>query len=94
MKKSLLAVAVAAALPAAAFAQSNVTLYGLIDVGYSAKSWKNNGGTTNSKSSGIQDGAGGPSRFGFRGVEDLGGGLKAEFVMEHGISADQPEADQ
>jgi len=87
MKKSLLAVAVAAALPAAAFAQSNVTLYGLIDVGYSAKSWKNNGGTTNSKSSGIQDGAGGPNRFGLRGVEDLGGGLKAEFVMEHGISA-------
>ncbi len=43
MKKSLLAVAVAAALPAVAYAQSNVTLYGMIDTGYMSKKFTDNG---------------------------------------------------
>ena len=87
MKKIAIPVAVAAAFAAsAAHAQSSVTLYGLIDAGLMY--------TNNVKPKG---GAGGPlfqatsgeingSRFGFRGAEDLGGGLKAIFVLENGFS--------
>jgi predicted porin len=68
----------------AAFAQSSVTLYGVVDVGYNSKQWTGAGGKA--KGSGIVDGALAGSRFGFRGTEDLGGGLKAEFVIEQAIS--------
>ncbi len=83
MKKSLIALATLAAT--ASFAQSSVTLYGILDMGYNVKEWKNNG-TAHSKSAGVQDGAVAGSRFGFRGDEDLGGGLKAHFVLEQGLS--------
>ncbi|MES2945632.1 MAG: porin, partial [Pseudomonadota bacterium] len=81
MKKSLIALAVLA-VSGMASAQSTVTLYGLLDtyVG-SIKS----GGTTQTvvNSGGIQT-----SRFGFKGSEDLGGGLKANFLLEGGINTD------
>ena len=81
MKKSLLALAVLAA-SGAAFAQSSVTLYGRVDLGIS----KTTGGTV-----AMADGSavgGGASRIGLRGTEDLGGGLKAGFLVETGVSAD------
>lgn len=95
MKKSLLAVAVAAALPTFAQAQSSVTLYGIIDasVEYSnsdANSLSSTGGLVTSPeslirvNSGLQSG----SRFGVRGVESLGGGLRAIFTLEHGFGID------
>lgn len=96
MKKSLLAVAVAAALPAFAQAQSSVTLYGILDasVEYSnddANSAINiangnftKGDATLRVNSSHQSG----SRFGVRGVEDLGGGLKAIFTIEHRLNVD------
>jgi predicted porin len=68
---------------AAAHAQtSSVTLYGTIDqyVNY----MKSSSGTT---LKGVEDGAFLRSRFGFRGVEDLGGGLQAKFQLESGINA-------
>ena len=75
MKKSLLALAVLAA-SGAAMAQSSVTLYGVADTGVTYTSGKEDvygltllGGNTN-------------SRLGFRGVEDLGGGLKALFNLQ------------
>lgn len=81
MKKSLLALAVLAA-SGAAMAQSSVTLYGVADTGVTYTSGKENvyglthlGGNTN-------------SRLGFRGVEDLGGGLKATFQLEAGVGID------
>jgi len=83
MKKTLIALAAVAAT--GAYAQSSVTLYGIVDVGYQAKKWSTAAGTL-AKSSGIVDGAAAGSRFGFRGTEDLGGGLKAEFVIEQGLS--------
>ena len=81
MKKTLVALAVLAA-SGAAFAQSSVTLYGVVDV---AVSDSNKPGVLIglSGSSGINNGT---SRFGFRGTEDLGGGLKAGFNMEGGFS--------
>lgn len=84
MKKTLIALAAVAAT-SAAFAQSSVTVFGVVDAGYNSKSWKADGGK-NAKSTGVVDGALAGSRFGFRGVEDLGGGLKAEFMIEQGLS--------
>jgi predicted porin len=96
MKKSLLAVAVAAALPALAQAQSSVTLYGILDANVEYSNDDANsiisatngavvaGDTTIRLNSGLQSG----SRFGVRGVEDLGGGLKAIFTIEHRLSVD------
>ncbi len=86
MKKSLIAVAVAAALPAAAFAQSNVTLYGIGDINLEFRNDAANGGTDSSigMSSGGQSG----SRWGVKGAEDLGGGLQAIFQFESAIGAD------
>lgn len=84
MKKSLVALAVLASFGGAAFAQSSVTLYGLIDQGVA----KGNGGTAANvggngvdKSWRLQQAA--SSRFGLRGNEDLGGGLSAQFQIEH-----------
>lgn len=84
MKKSLIALA-AAMVAGGAFAQSSVTLYGIIDAGYGYKSWSDDA-LGDTKSQGIQDGGAAGNRFGFRGVEDLGGGLKASFVIEQGLS--------
>jgi predicted porin len=85
MKKSLIAIAALAAVSAAS-AQSSVTLFGVIDVGYGSHSTTSRDGTVFTKSSGINDGGQAGSRIGFRGTEDLGGGLKANFVIENGIS--------
>jgi len=92
MKKSLLALAVLGAFAGAAQAQSSVTIYGIVDTGvaYSSKtvSGVNNGVvSTGSKllmNSGVVQG----SRIGFKGVEDLGGGLSAVFNLETGFTND------
>jgi predicted porin len=83
MKKSLLALAVLTAISGVASAQSSVTLYGKVDLGlvYDA-------GGTQGKSLRISSGVTGGSRIGFKGVEDLGGGLKASFQLETGYCAD------
>lgn len=68
----------------AAFAQSSVTLYGIADIHVdSRKSPGVSGRTTKVESSGIYE-----SRFGFKGSEDLGGGLKANFQLEQGFALD------
>ena len=88
MKKSLIAVAVAAALPTIALAQTNVTMYGIADAGIGMQ---DRGGDAKSAivvSSGLQS----TSRFGIRGTEDLGGGLKAVFNFEAGMRVDDGTA--
>jgi GBP family porin len=80
MKKTLLALAAIAA-SSAAFAQSSVTLYGIADV--SLESVK--GASTVSR---VTSGNLSTSRLGFKGVEDLGEGLKAIFQLESAIAAD------
>jgi predicted porin len=84
MKKSLVALAAFAAV--SAYAQSSVTLYGVVDVGYGSQTTTSRDGSGSIKSRGVMDGANAGSRIGFRGTEDLGGGLKANFVVEQGIS--------
>ena len=83
MKKSLLALAVLTAVTGAAYAQSSVTLYGKVDLGLVLDS-----GNAGGKSVRISSGVSGGSRIGFKGVEDLGGGLKAAFQIETGFCAD------
>jgi len=87
MKKSTLALAVLSAFAGAASAQSSVTLYGRVDAnvvyskpGTGDERWLMNDGGDNS-------GIGG-SRWGVRGTEDLGSGLKAYFVLESGFRSD------
>jgi predicted porin len=82
MKKSLLVLAVAAAVPMLAQAQTNVTLYGRVDqsIGFE----KNTTGSALLLNSGVQS----SNRWGVRGSEDLGGGLKAIFNLEGGFNAD------
>jgi len=89
MKKSLIALAALAAVGAAS-AQSSVTLYGLIDVGYGSHETATRDGSGKIKSSGVMDGANAGNRIGFRGTEDLGGGLKANFVIEQGLNITSP----
>jgi len=84
MKKSLVALAALAAT--SAFAQSNVTMYGIADVAYASKTHTAANGSVLSKASGIGEGFNAGNRVGFRGTEDLGAGLKANFVIEQGIN--------
>jgi len=89
MKKSLLALAAMGAFAGAAQAQSSVTVYGLIDMGYKSVTTNTTVRTTNvtTDSTVTESGANGQmsgSRLGFRGVEDLGGGTSAGFTLEMG----------
>lgn len=78
MQKSLIALAVLGAFAGAASAQSSVTIYGKLDLAV--------GKLAGSEDKQVMDNTG--SRLGFRGVEDLGGGLKAVFGIEHRFSPD------
>jgi predicted porin len=80
MKKSLVALAALAAIGAAS-AQSTVTLYGVVDTNFTSDK-----GATSLTSMGT--GGLNGSRFGMRGAEDLGGGLKAVFQIESGFNSD------
>jgi predicted porin len=89
MKKSLLALAALGAFAGVAHAQSSVTLYGIIDEGFNINT--NSGGKhLYNLSSGVLQG----SRWGMRGTEDLGGGLKAIFVLESGFDVNNGKAGQ
>jgi predicted porin len=73
MKKTLIALATLAAATGTAFAQSTVTIYGKLDQGFSR--------AIGADKFSLAQASG--SRLGFRGTEDLGGGLKANFQIEH-----------
>ncbi len=94
MKKSLIALAVLAS-SGAAMAQSSVTLYGVADIWFgSTRSEATVEGLTVKAPSQtvLQDGGVSNSRFGFKGSEDLGGGLKANFQLEQGFGLDTGKA--
>ncbi|HPT51221.1 MAG TPA: porin [Accumulibacter sp.] len=94
MQKKLIALAVAGLASGAAFAQTNVTMYGVADVGYvfsqgdAPRSAFVGLHTTKPEFSGIQSGLLSGSRIGFKGEEALGNGLKAVFTLEYGLSLD------
>lgn len=101
MKKSLFAIAAVTAFAGAAQAQSSVTVYGILDVGFlstNGQSGANNAQVSSSSgAAGVANGRKvttnsfntgnlSTSRLGFRGTEDLGGGLTASFVAEIGLT--------
>jgi predicted porin len=94
LKKKILTTAILATIAGAAHAQSSVTLYGVIDAGVNYISNVKNatGGSSHQFSYG--DGVAQGSRFGLRGSEDLGGGLKAIFVLENGFNSGNGTAGQ
>ncbi len=81
MKKSFIALAALATVATAAQAQSSVTAYGVLDV------WVANvtNTSTGKTATAMATGGNATSRWGFKGTEDLGGGLKANFVLESQI---------
>jgi predicted porin len=85
MKRSLFALAALTAIAGAASAQSSVTLFGVVDVNMRQVD------NTDKQSQLATDGNA-SSRLGFRGVEDLGGGLRAGFWIEGSLSPDNGNA--
>ena len=81
MKKCLIAAVLVASFACTARAQNSVTLYGLLDVGMN---YASNIGGHSQYSMGAGNLSG--NRWGLRGTEDLGGGLKTVFVLENGFS--------
>ncbi|MEE2978420.1 MAG: porin [Pseudomonadota bacterium] len=101
MKKSLLALAVLGTFAGVAQAQSSVTLYGVVDANVEYVNHEQNvtaAGAAIPGSSGsrlaMQAGGLSSNRWGLRGIEDLGGGLKSLFVLESGFSMDDGKLQQ
>lgn len=82
MKKSLLALTALGACVGSASAQMTVTIYGVVDM---ALQYENDGARAKTA---LDSGEFAGSRIGFKGSEDLGGGLKANFQLESGFGAD------
>lgn len=93
----MIVAAVAGLFAAAAQAQSSVTLYGLVDAGMTfATNIRHVDGEAYNAAKhvwGVRSGNVSGSRFGLRGVEDLGNGLKATFVLENGFSVTKGSLD-
>jgi predicted porin len=98
MKKSLLAVAAIGAFASAAQAQSSVTVYGILDIGYVGYNTRiaegNSGSKAVNKTTGnaFSSSAESTSRLGFKGTEDLGGGTSAFFTVELGLTPNGQQA--
>lgn len=92
----LLALAAGVLAATAAQAQDNVTVFGVVDLGYLDSSPNAVAGraTTPATTRGIEDGIQTPSRFGIFGSENLGGGLSAKFWLEGGFAADSGASQQ
>jgi len=82
MKKTLFAFSLLTSMAGATYGQSSVTVYGVVDLGLKIED-AGSGTVT-----GIDSGNQSVSRVGFKGTEDLGNGLKANFVLEAGFNAD------
>lgn len=93
MSKKIIALALAALAPAAAMAaDSNVTMYGIIDYGFVSRGGNDTDqNQTRGRTGSLNEFAGGisaQSRIGWKGSEDLGNGLKAIYEIEFGIAND------
>jgi len=88
MQKKLIALAVAGLASGTALAQSNVTIYGVVDAGYIYSSGSAGKRAGTNTFSGIASGIAAGNRLGFKGEEALGNGLKAVFTLEYGLDID------
>ena len=87
LKQLAVSAAVFAAMPA--FAQSSVTLYGVVDTGIAYQNSQTTLGSTANGHSAVKmvTGVWAGSRFGLKGAEDLGGGTTAIFTLESGLNS-------
>lgn len=85
MKRSLLAMAVFGAFAGTASAQTAISLYGIVDAGVRYEKGITGNDERNWK---LQSGQQSGSRIGFKGSEDLGGGVAAVFTLENGFNTD------
>lgn len=94
MNKKIIAGLVFSIASTGAFAQSSVTVYGIVDAALTAyRGVENADGDKHSKI-GIDSGIYNGSRIGFKGTEDLGGGTSAIFNIEAGFLVDDGQSDQ
>ena len=87
MNKKIIAAAILATSAGAASAQTGVTIYGIADAGLVRES----GGTANYTR--LTSGVASASRIGFRGTEDMGGGMAAIYTLETGYRIDTGDVD-
>jgi predicted porin len=87
LKKAVL-IALGLAAGAGAHAQTNVTIYGIVDAAIVGESGGSGGHVTK-----LTSGAASASRIGFRGTEELGDGMSAFFTLETGVKIDTGEVD-
>lgn len=89
IRKTAVAIAAAVLVPSIGYAQSSVTLYGLVDTGIAYQSSSGALGQTANGHSAVTmvNGVRGATVFGFRGAEDIGGGTKVVFRLEQGFNA-------
>jgi predicted porin len=88
MKKNIIVAAILAAAAGTVAAQTGVTIYGIADAGF-VRETGGKAGAVNKLTSGV----GSASRIGFRGTEDLGGGLSAIYTLETGYRMDTGDVD-
>src|SRR3546814_1178975 len=101
MKKTLLAAALIVGFAGVAQAETSVTMYGILDTGYGYQNLKYDGDAfagedITAKSSGLRSGVVNGNRWGVRGSEDLGDGLRAIFTLEAGFdigTGNSPQGD-
>ena len=85
MKKTLIALA---AVAVTGVASAQVSLYGIMDMGYGSVTTETAAGVQTGAATGMSSGFQSGSRWGMKGSEDLGGGLTASFQVESSITAD------
>jgi predicted porin len=85
MNRLIIAGALCALGSAPAFAQNGITVYGVFDAGIQ---YLSNADAAGHSQTSVASGSYQPSRLGFKGVEDIGGGYKALFVLENGFNGD------
>ncbi len=81
MLKKVLCAAVGSAIAVCAYAESNVTLYGVLDTAVTVTKHKNQSAKSHDGRFGIYGG----NRFGFKGTEDLGNGYSVGFILKQGF---------
>lgn len=87
MQKKIIALAVAGLVSGAAFAQSNVTIFGIVDMAFVHQGSHTLPNVDSYNA--LDDGGWDSSRFGFKGTEDLGNGLSANFYQEFDLNIDE-----
>ncbi|MER1966121.1 porin [Castellaniella sp. GW247-6E4] len=96
MKKTLLAAALIVGFAGVAQAETSVTMYGILDTGYGYSNFKysKDGISAKRTSSGLTSGIVNGNRWGVRGSEDLGDGLRAIFTLEAGFDINTGKSQQ